>query len=318
MALILHIDTATAVGSVCLSRNGEVLETLENADQKDHAATVTLFIRELMKRHHIRPEELDAIAVSAGPGSYTGLRVGVATAKGLCYTWNKPLIGVSTLQMMASGMLRQLQVDGLPDEKFKATSSQKDENLKTGSPQDNQPDEKSGASSWQEDQANEELKTDSPQSDQADENLETRFLQAGQPDKSLKPDSPQGAPPDEKSASRPDDIYLVPMIDARRMEVFTAVYNANLEPVLAPQALVLEASSYQSFIASRPVFFFGDGAAKWQQSVAAHPNARFPQYRISAADMVPLAEKAFADKDFKDVAYFSPDYLKAFFFPGKK
>lgn len=289
MALILHIDTATAVGSVCLSRNGDVLETLENADQKDHAATVTLFIRELMARHQIRPEELDAIAVSAGPGSYTGLRVGVATAKGLCYTWDKPLIGVSTLQMMASGMLRQLQVD----EKIKADSSR-----------DDQLDERSKTDSLQGDQVDETSKVASPQDDQLDEKLRTISRQADLPNKN--------------PTIRLGDIYLVPMIDARRMEVFTAVYNTNLEPVLAPQALVLEASSYQSFIASRPVFFFGDGAAKWQQSAATHPNAHFPQYRISAADMVPLAEKAFADRDFKDVAYFSPDYLKAFFFPGKK
>lgn len=228
MALILHIDTATAVGSVCLSRNGEVLGTLENADQKDHASTITLFIQQLMKDHHIAPEALDAIAVSAGPGSYTGLRVGVATAKGLCYTWDKPLIGISTLQMMAAGMLMQLQ---------------------------------------------------------------------------------------EK---QPVDIYLVPMIDARRMEVFTAVYNTKLEPVLLPAAMVLDDSSYEPFITSKKTIFFGDGAAKWRQIAVFQPDTAFPPYHISAAHMVPLAEKAFIDKDFRDVAYFSPDYLKAFYFPGKK
>lgn len=228
MALILHIDTATAIGSVCLSRNGEVLETLENADQKDHASTITLFIQRLMENHHITPEALDAIAVSAGPGSYTGLRVGVATAKGLCYTWDKPLIGVSTLQMMAAGMLMQLQ------------------------------------------------------------------------------------------AEQPDDIFLVPMIDARRMEVFTAVYNTKLEPVLPPCAMVLEDSSYGPFIASKKTIFFGDGAPKWRQMAVSQPDTAFSPYHISAAHMVPLAEKAFTDKDFRDVAYFSPDYLKAFYFPGKK
>lgn len=229
LALILHIDTATAIGSVCLSRNGEVLETMENADQKDHAATITLFIQQLMKRHHIGPDALDAIAVSAGPGSYTGLRVGTATAKGLCYTWDKPLIGISTLQMMAAGMLQQLIREG--------TST--------------------------------------------------------------------------------SDAYLVPMIDARRMEVFTAVYNTALEAVLLPQAMVLEPSSYGAVTGSKPAFFFGDGAAKWQASTVAVPDAFFPEYSISAAHMVPLAEKAFADKDFRDVAYFSPDYLKAFYFPRK-
>lgn len=304
MALILHIDTATAIGSVCLSRNGEVLETLENADQKDHAATVTLFVRELMERHHIRPEQLDAIAVSAGPGSYTGLRVGVATAKGLCYTWDKPLIGVSTLQMMASGMLRQLQKDALLGGQPDASLNEKQ--LQAGEKR-TQPD----APLKDEKQTHIDVPPHERQM-QGDVLLNEKQLRADE--KRTQAD----VSPDKELTRQPDNIYLVPMIDARRMEVFTAVYNTNLEPVTTPQALVLEGSSFQSFIASKPTFFFGDGAAKWQQITAAHPHARFPEYRISAADMVPLAGKAFAGKDFKDVAYFSPDYLKAFFFPGKK
>jgi tRNA threonylcarbamoyl adenosine modification protein YeaZ len=312
LALILHIDTATAIGSVCLSRNGGVLETLENADQKDHAATVTLFVRELMERHHIRPEELDAIAVSAGPGSYTGLRVGVATAKGLCYTWDKPLIGVSTLQMMAGGMLRQLQrgalQGGQPDASMNVPLEGKQE----------QPDVLLNEKRAHIDVPPHEKQT------QGDVPLNEKQRQADE--KRTQSDAPRkdekrtqaDVSPDKELTKQPDSIYLVPMIDARRMEVFTAVYNTDLEPVMAPQALVLDASSYQAFIASKPIFFFGDGASKWQQTAAVHPHARFPEYRISAADMVPLAEKAFADKDFKDVAYFSPDYLKAFFFPGKK
>ncbi|WP_158618075.1 tRNA (adenosine(37)-N6)-threonylcarbamoyltransferase complex dimerization subunit type 1 TsaB [Chitinophaga lutea] len=222
MARILHIDTATAIGSVSLSDNGKELQTLQNMEQRDHAATITLFIQQLLTTHDLHHSQLDAIAVSAGPGSYTGLRVGVATAKGLCYTWQKPLIAVSTLQMMACGMR------------------------------------------------------------QSDE-----------------------------------DVFYVPMIDARRMEVFTAVYNHRLEPVLEPQAMVLDTDSFASFIAKKKTLFFGDGAPKWHELLGQRTNAEFPSYQISAAHMIPLAAKAFADKDFQDVAYFSPYYIKAFFHPGK-
>ncbi|WP_157986421.1 tRNA (adenosine(37)-N6)-threonylcarbamoyltransferase complex dimerization subunit type 1 TsaB [Chitinophaga alhagiae] len=224
MALILLIDTATATGSVSLSQNGKTLGTLQNNEQRDHAATITLFIRQLLHHHGLHHRQLDAVAVSAGPGSYTGLRVGVATAKGLCYTWQKPLLAVSTLQMMAAGMQRQ----------------------------------------------------------------------------------------------RPaEEVYYAPMIDARRMEVFTAVYNARLEPVLEPQAMVLQPGSFHDLMTEKNTLFFGDGAPKWQGLLGEHTNSEFPPYRISAEHMMPLAEKAFADKDFKDVAYFSPYYIKPFFTPGK-
>lgn len=225
LALILHIDTATAIGSVSLSENGVALETMENIEQRDHAATIGIFVKTLLERHQRSAQELDAIAVSAGPGSYTGLRVGAATAKGLCYTWNKPLIAVSTLQMMANGM---------------------------------------------------------------------------------------------QAAYKGEDIYFVPMIDARRMEVFTAVYNKDLEPVLAPRTMVLETQSFDPYMIAKHTVFFGDGAPKWQELLGVQPKASFPAYHISAAHMVPLAEKAFASKHFEDVAYFTPNYLKAFYHPGKK
>lgn len=224
MALILHIDTATATGSVSLSQNGKALETLQNNEQRDHAATITLFVQQLLRNHGLRHEQLDAVAVSAGPGSYTGLRVGVATAKGLCYTWQKPLLAVSTLQMMAAGMQQM----------------------------------------------------------------------------------------------RPaEEVYYVPMIDARRMEVFTAAYNTRLEAVMEPQAMILQPGLFAGLMTEKNTLFFGDGAPKWQGLLGEHTNSEFPSYQISAEHMIPLAEKAFADKDFKDVAYFSPYYLKAFFHPGK-
>jgi tRNA threonylcarbamoyladenosine biosynthesis protein TsaB len=225
LSFILHIDTATSVGSVCLSKDGQPLQTLVNDKQQDHAATMVLFVQELMKQQQITPADLDAIAVSAGPGSYTGLRVGVATAKGLCYTWEKPLIAVSTLQIMAQGML-----------------------------------------------------------------------------------------------SRTNDMNALycPMLDARRMEVYTAIYDATLHTTIAPHALILTPEAFSAQIAQNKIYFFGNGSDKWQQLMSPHDNALFVPYILNAADMVPLATAAYQRRNFEDVAYFSPFYLKPFHSTMKK
>ncbi|MBP1653429.1 MAG: peptidase glycoprotease [Bacteroidetes bacterium] len=225
MALILNIDTATNIGSVCLSKDGQVLQTLVNDQQQDHAATMTLFIQQLMQEHRVTPAQLDAIAVSAGPGSYTGLRVGVATAKGLCYAWEKPLIAISTLQQMTLGIL---------------------------------------------------------------------------------------------SVANDENALYAPMLDARRMEVYTAVYTAQLDEILAPQALILTPEAYAAQLADKKVFFFGNGSDKWQQLMGQHAHATFLPYTLKAAHMVQLAEKAFEKGTFEDVAYFSPFYLKPFHSTMKK
>ncbi|RAJ85686.1 tRNA threonylcarbamoyladenosine biosynthesis protein TsaB [Chitinophaga dinghuensis] len=224
MALIINIDTATGRGSVSLARDGKVLQTLASEEQRDHAATMTLFVQQLLLEQGINPDSVDAIAVSAGPGSYTGLRVGVATAKGLCYAWNKPLIAVSTLQMMAQGMLLQ-------------------------------------------------------QNDR--------------------------------------EILYCPMLDARRQEVFTAVYDAELKEVMPPQALILEENSYHGLLSDHKIIFFGDGSPKWRQMLTSQDNAVFGPYEMTAADMSLLSEAAYGQKSFADLAYFSPFYLKPFFFPKK-
>jgi tRNA threonylcarbamoyladenosine biosynthesis protein TsaB len=186
---------------------------------------MVLFVQEILKTQKITPAQLDAIAVSAGPGSYTGLRVGVATAKGLCYAWNKPLIAISTLQMMAQGLLEQLG------------------------------------------------------------------------DK---------------------DAYYCPMIDARRMEVYTAIYKADLSELVPPQALVLTPDAFQEHLDQQKTYFFGDGSEKWQQLLPNHPNAIFVPYTVSAAHLSSLSNTAFEHKYFVDVAYFSPFYLKPFHFTSKK
>ncbi|MBW8686295.1 tRNA (adenosine(37)-N6)-threonylcarbamoyltransferase complex dimerization subunit type 1 TsaB [Chitinophaga rhizophila] len=225
MSLILHIDTATSVGSVCLSKNGQVLQTLVNEKQQDHAASMTLFIKEVMQQQGIVPGDLDAVAVSAGPGSYTGLRVGVATAKGLCYTWEKPLIAVSTLQMMAQGVLTQTQ--------------------------DN-------------------------------------------------------------------NALYCPMLDARRMEVYTAIYDGGLNVIVDPHALILTPDAFGEQISKQKIYFFGNGSDKWQQLMTPNEHALFIPYILNAADMVPLATAAYEHKSFEDVAYFSPFYLKPFHSTIKK
>ncbi|MFY0253223.1 tRNA (adenosine(37)-N6)-threonylcarbamoyltransferase complex dimerization subunit type 1 TsaB [Chitinophaga sp. 30R24] len=220
MALILNIDTATTIGSVSLSRDGQVLQTLINEKQQDHAASIILFVQQLLKEHQLLPEALDAVAVSAGPGSYTGLRVGVATAKGLCYAWDKPLLAISTLQMMAQGLVAELK--------------------------------------------------------------------------------------DEQA-------WYCPMLDARRQEVFMAMYTPHLEEIMSPQAMILEATSLDAKLAQKKIYFFGDGSPKWELMLSSHKNAIFAKYVISSAHMAPLSELAFEKRMFVDLAYFSPFYIKPFY-----
>ncbi|UCJ06461.1 tRNA (adenosine(37)-N6)-threonylcarbamoyltransferase complex dimerization subunit type 1 TsaB [Chitinophaga pendula] len=225
MALILNIDTATSTGSVCLSRDGRVLQTLVNDKQQDHAATMVVYVERILAEQGIRPSELDAVAVSAGPGSYTGLRVGVATAKGLCYTWEKPLLAISTLQLMAQGM---------------------------------------------------------------------------------------------HAAGHPEVDLYCPMLDARRMEVFTALYDTAISVVLAPQALILDEHTFAAELAQQRILFFGDGSMKWKTLSGEPAHALFADYTISAEHMIPLSEAAFSREEYADVAYFSPYYLKPFFHPQRR
>jgi tRNA threonylcarbamoyladenosine biosynthesis protein TsaB len=220
MALILNIDTATTIGSVSLSRDGQVLQTLVNERQQDHAATMILFVQQILREQELTAASLDAIAVSGGPGSYTGLRVGVATAKGLCYAWNKPLLAISTLQLMAQGLYSEIK--------------------------------------------------------------------------------------DEQA-------WYCPMLDARRQEVFMALYDAGLNEIMPPQAMILEPSSLESQLAHQKIYFFGDGSPKWELMLSSPKNAIFAKYEISAAHMAPLSEQAFHKKMFVDLAYFSPFYLKPFY-----
>lgn len=230
MALLLNIDTATEHASVCLSDNENILGLIESTEQKNHASFVQAAVKELMKNAGTGLQMVNAVAVSAGPGSYTGLRVGLASAKGICYALGKPLIMVNTLEIIARAMFRYL----LSKEK--------------------------------------------------------------QIDPSL---------------------HFCPMIDARRMEVFTATYNSSLEETEAPNAKILDETSFAEQLLKGKVVFSGTGHHKFQKLVS-NPSAVFLDLQHDASHLASLALNAYQSKCFADLAYSEPLYVKAFFNPAKQ
>lgn len=220
MSCILHIETSTEACSVSVSEDGLSVFYQEDLEGPSHAVKLGVFVDEALSFVDSRGMLLDAVAVSCGPGSYTGLRIGVSMAKGICYGRNLPLIGLPTLQVLSVPVL-----------------------------------------------LHEEL---------------------------------------------PENALLCPMIDARRMEVYSAIYDRALEVVRDTAADIIDENSYLEYLEKQPVYFFGNGAAKCRE-ILTHPNARFlDDVRPLAKWMFPLAEKAKAQGDFKDVAYFEPFYLKEF------
>lgn len=222
MAVILNIDTTTSVCSAALTAEGMILCHAEDFEGRNHAALLSGFIKKCLDFAAEKELKLDAVAVSMGPGSYTGLRIGLSEAKGLAYALDIPLIGINTLELMATRVM---------------------------------------------------FSTDD-----------------------VDPDS-----------------ILVPMIDARRMEVFTAAYDFGLAELMKPGPLILDENSYADLFATgRPVLLFGDGSDKARQVISA-PNAVFvPGVTPLAVDMVALAERDYARRRFIDLAYSTPLYLKEF------
>jgi tRNA threonylcarbamoyladenosine biosynthesis protein TsaB len=231
LALILNIETATETCSVALALNGKAIGCVEVSETKAHAAKLTLFIGEVISKAGYTFNQLDAIAVSKGPGSYTGLRIGVSTAKGLCFALDKPLLAVNSLESFAT----HFKQNHLPD--F------------------------------------------------VNKNHQTDFSNA----------------------------LLCPMIDARRMEVYTALYNLTLETIEPTKAYILDALSFSTFLQAGPVIFFGNGATKWHDIAHTYTNAWFENTSaLSALGMIGKAEQLFEKKEFEDLAYFEPFYLKDF------
>ncbi len=226
MATVLLIESGGNVCSVALARNNELIGIREENDPKSHATRLTVFIQELMEEHGIAVTELDAVAVGRGPGSYTGLRIGVSAAKGICYAAEIPLIAIDSLQALASGILNY-------------TSH-------------------------------------------------------------------------SKAFSEEKPLLLCPMIDARRMEVYAAFYTPELERATEVEAIVIDSNSFKETLESSNIIFFGSGADKCKEVIVS-PNAHFVEsLEPSARFMIPLAFKALNTKDFENVAYFEPYYLKDF------
>lgn len=230
MPLLLNIDTATEHASVCLSKEGTVLGMIENSEQKNHASFLQPAIRELVAGSGYSLKELDAIAVTAGPGSYTGLRVGLASAKGICFALGKPLVLVNTLEVMAQSIISYFQ--------------------------------------------------------------------------SLQP------------FTDPSSL-LCPLIDARRMEVFTALYSLSLEEIEAPHALIIDENAFSGPNYQKPIVFSGSGHLKLK-GVIRRPNASYLHIQHNASHLAIRALKAFQSGHFANLAYAEPMYVKAFFDTSKK
>ena len=217
MPKILNIETATNICSVCLSENGQVLALAENHEGFSHASTLTILIQKCLEEVGWKLDDLDAVALSQGPGSYTGLRIGVSAAKGICYALDKPLIAVDTLAALAWAC------------------------------------------------ADEEKK----------------------------------------------DVHYCPMIDARRMEVYTALYKQNNEEERTVSALIVDETAFQDiFERDEKIIFCGNGADKCK-SVITSDLAKFSPIICSAKYLIFIAEKHFSEKNFVDLAYFSPLYYKS-------
>jgi tRNA threonylcarbamoyladenosine biosynthesis protein TsaB len=218
MALILNIDTAVETASVCLSDNAGILDVQVNNDRQTQVSWLHPAIQKMISGQGFKITAIAAIAVTIGPGSYTGLRVGLSAAKGFCYALNIPLITINTLEVMAD------------------------------------------------------------------------------------------------SVTNVNEGLICPMIDARRNEVFTAVYTRDLEEVIQPCAMVINKNSFDNLLISSKITFTGTGIKKTRLSII-HPHAIFEDKTITAANMTRLSLKYFQQKRFSDVAYTEPLYLKEFYSP---
>ena len=224
MGLILNLETSTTNCSVSLAVDGEILTVKElNSENYSHAEKLHVFIDEVMQESGKQMQDLDAVAVSKGPGSYTGLRIGVSAAKGLCYALDKPLISVSTLKSMASQLI-----------------------------------------------------------------------------------------------SEDEHVVIIPVLDARRMEVYSAVFDGQLHQIRETKAEIIDENSFQEYRNLKSVHFLGSGAEKIKEVLIGEHITYHCDLIPSAKEMASISHQNFASKDFEDLAYFEPYYLKDFVLQTKK
>lgn len=220
MSLILNIDTALETAFACIARDGKIISQTENSQQKDHASWLHMAVNTILNDAGKEITDIKAVAVNAGPGSYTGLRVGMAAAKGFCYAMNIPLITVSSLKLIAYAV------------------------------QDEEGD------------------------------------------------------------------FICPLIDARRMEVYTAVFDKTLSEIKPAHALVVEPNSFDSLLQQGKVLFCGNAVAK-VSSIIGHHNAMFSETKYGASHLAALSSQQYSKEEFADLAYAEPFYVKEFYSPAK-
>lgn len=219
MAFILNIDTASESASISISQKDEVIDLITNGNQKDHASFLQPSIKSLLKKNDLTIDQINAISVTAGPGSYTGLRVGMASAKGLCYALKIPLITLNTLEVIAWSSIKQTE---------------------------------------------------------------------------------------NKNA-----MYSS-LIDARRMEVFSAVYDHHLAEIIHPGSMIIDAESFADLLKTNKVYFSGSGISKLRDTLDNH-NAIFLEKQLIPESMADLSWKNYQEEKFADIFYSSPLYLKEFY-----
>jgi len=224
LAKILNIETSTRVCSVALSIDGEIVSLHESHTKNSHAELITLFCQNAVTESGLKFTDIDAVAVSKGPGSYTGLRIGVSTAKGYCYGLDIPLISIGTLEAMAHGIHNY-----------------------------------------------------------------------------------------QDSINELKEVLYCPMIDARRMEVYAALFSSSLVEIESTSAKIIDDNSFTDYLSSNKIIFAGDGASKCKDVLSHQSNAIFiDDFHPSATYLVKMAEKKFIDSNFESTAYFEPYYLKDF------